>query len=118
MGRLVIMAVIVMSMRMFSAVMMMLMLGRVRVMVRSVVVIRLVTVDQDVDFGCRNAAAVDPADMQFSSYVQSRDRLPQKILVDTGVQQRAKQHVAADTGKTVKICDTHTRSEPFAVANA
>jgi hypothetical protein len=62
-------------------------------------------VDHDIDLGGLNPAPAYPVDAQFRAWSQ-RSRGPlQQFYGSAGIYQRAHEHIAADTGKTLQVAD-------------
>ncbi len=84
-------------------------------LVRAVIVVMLVTVlfpvnfarefllamDQDIDFGSRNPAAIHPRNFQPGTDIEGCHRALEYLRGHTGIEQRAEKHVAANAGKTI-----------------
>src|SRR5579864_2154411 len=64
-----------------------------------------------VQLGSRNAAAVYVRDLQPRPNVQRRDRLLEDLRRHPSIHQRPQEHVAADTGETIQISDSHKLTE-------
>ena len=67
----------------------------------------LLAVGVDIHLGRRNPSAHHTRDLQPRAHIERRDRSLEQFRRHTGVHQCAKEHVAADAGKTVKIGDAH-----------
>src|SRR5512138_2515627 len=67
----------------------------------------LLAMNQHVNLGGRDAASVYPGKIKASPNVQGGDCFFKDSGGHTGVKQRAKKHVAADSGETVEISDSH-----------
>jgi hypothetical protein len=69
-------------------------------------------VDHDIDLGGLNPAPAYPGDPQFRAQSE-RSRGPlQQFYGSAGVYQRAHEHIAADTGKTLQVADAHSLAHP------
>jgi hypothetical protein len=60
-----------------------------------------VTILEDVDLGCRDAAAIDLLNLQRGSDVEGGGGLPEDFKGDAGVDQGAEKHVACDSGEAI-----------------
>src|SRR5438105_9228492 len=60
-----------------------------------------------IHFGSRNPAAVHARDLQPRPDVERRDRLLQKPPRHSRIHQRPQEHIAADSGKTIQVSDSH-----------
>jgi len=58
-------------------------------------------VDQNIDLGSGNPAAVYPGDSQTRANVEDGYRAFENLGLDTGIHQRAQKHVAADARETI-----------------
>src|SRR5579871_2265917 len=54
--------------------------------------------DDDVNFGGSNTTPVHARNFQLGAYIQRRNRLFQNFRRNSGIDQRAEKHVAADAG--------------------
>ena len=59
------------------------------------------TSDPYIDFGGRNPAAQDARNLQLCSHPERRDGTFKRLRRDSGVDQSAKKHIAADARKTL-----------------
>jgi hypothetical protein len=66
-----------------------------------------VVAEHDVDFGAGDAAAVDFFDLESGAEVEGCGGVVEDLGVDSGVDEGAEEHVAADAGEAVEIGDTH-----------
>ncbi len=64
-------------------------------------------VDHHVEFGCRDAAAANARMLQIGSDVEPGDGLLEELERNSGIEQRAQKHVAADSGETFEIGNAH-----------
>jgi hypothetical protein len=55
----------------------------------------------DVHLGCGNAAAIDLVNAQFRANAKSSDSLLEQRDRNSGIHQRAEEHIAADAGKAL-----------------
>ena len=62
---------------------------------------------EDVDLGCGDAAAIDLFDLQRCADVECGGGLLEDFEWDAGVDERAEEHVACDSGEAVDKCDAH-----------
>jgi hypothetical protein len=67
----------------------------------------LLAIHEDVEFSRSDSAAVNAGDFQACADVEGSDRILKKASGHTGVEQRAEEHIAADTGKTIEVGDPH-----------
>ena len=65
----------------------------------------LLAVYDYINLGCTDAAAIYTLDFEGCTNVQGINCLPKKIGGNSGVDERAEKHVAADPGKAVEIGD-------------
>jgi len=72
-----------------------------------VLLLREMVAFEHVNFGAGDSAAVDLFNAERSADAESIRCFVQHLRRNTGVDQRTKEHVACDTGKTVKISNTH-----------
>src|SRR3954447_20127996 len=63
-----------------------------------------------IHFRGRDAAAGYARDFQAGAYTERRNRVLQQFRRDSGVNKRAQKHVATDTGKALKISNSHRES--------
>src|ERR1700743_1355360 len=63
--------------------------------------------DPDIDFGRRNSAADYTRNLQLRAHAKRRDGLFQQLGRNSGIDQGAEKHIAADAGKAFKVCDSH-----------
>src|SRR5271157_1227338 len=70
-------------------------------------------VHNDINFGRRNAIAIDPRHLQRGTNVEPLHRLLQQLERNARVHQRAKKHIAADAGKAFEVSNAHG-SRPLA----
>jgi hypothetical protein len=70
-----------------------------------------VAVDDDIDFGCAEAAALDAMEHQLSIDAEGRGNGLQLLQRDTSVYGCAEKHVATDSGETIQEGNTHYESE-------
>jgi hypothetical protein len=60
-----------------------------------------------IGLGRRNSAAHDSRNLQPRAYAQRRHGIFQHLRRNSGIDERAQEHVAAYAGKTLKICNAH-----------
>ena len=65
------------------------------------------SIDQHFNPGGGDAAAIHTSGAQFGADIQSRNRALQKLKRNAGMDERAQQHVAADSGKALKVGYAH-----------
>jgi hypothetical protein len=65
--------------------------------------------------GCADAAPVYPLDLQARVHVQSLNRPDKNLGRNSGVNQSAHEHVAADPGKAFEVGYTHQRPQSFII---
>ncbi len=70
----------------------------------------LLAIDPNVNLRCRNAATYNTGDLQVRAYVQRRHGIFEYLRRNSGVDQRAQEHVSADSGKALKIRNPHKSS--------
>ena len=61
----------------------------------------------DVELGCRDAAAIDARVLQVGPDVESGDGLLEELERNSGVEQRAQKHVAADSREAFEVGNSH-----------
>jgi hypothetical protein len=66
-------------------------------------------VDEHMDLGAGDAAAVDLLHLQAGAQVQGSGGVMENLRRNSSVDQRSKEHVARDPGEAVKISNTHKR---------
>ena len=69
--------------------------------------LRQLAVFKYMDLGAADAAAVYGFDLQTCADIERGRSLLQHIGGHAGIQQRAKEHIAGNSGKAVKIGDSH-----------
>ena len=62
---------------------------------------------EDIHFSCRDAAAINPADVQLRADVERGDCALEQFFADAGVEQGAKHHVSADSRKALEVSNAH-----------
>jgi hypothetical protein len=62
---------------------------------------------EHVDLGPGQAAANDSTLLQTRTYVEGGGGLRKQVKGNAGIDQCAEQHIAADSGKTLKVSSTH-----------
>src|SRR5271166_4485096 len=82
----------------------------------------LLAVHHNVELGSRDASPIHTGKLQGRSDVQVGDGLLEQLERNSGVEQRAQEHVAADAGETIEIGNTHRSCqelrEIFIIGNA
>jgi hypothetical protein len=68
-------------------------------------------VDEDIDFGGSEAAALDTTGQQLSIDAEGRGDGLQLLQGDSGIYGCAEKHVATDSGETIQEGNTHYESE-------
>jgi hypothetical protein len=66
-------------------------------------------VHDDVDLGGGDSGALDTGDLDFGSEVQFADGVTEEFRGDSGVDEGAEEHIAADAGETIEVSDPHRR---------
>src|SRR5437879_1831790 len=84
------------------------------VMIMMVIIVSLLTPTGDLDVGGRQPGANHPRRTNLMINAQGTKRATELVERQSGIEQRAKHHVAGDAGKTIEIDDArHYRREPF-----
>lgn len=73
----------------------------------------LLTIHPDIYFGGRDPAAYYPRYFQPRPHVQSGNCVFEQLRRNSGIDEGAHEHVAADAGKTLKISDAHRKLTNF-----
>ena len=72
-------------------------------------------VRQDVDLGGIDTTSVHARDFQLSADVQTGHRVLEELSGHTGIDQGAKEHVPADTGKAIEVGNPHVSTSSLVV---
>src|SRR3954454_2103014 len=68
----------------------------------------LFAINPDVHLGSRDPAAGDARNFELCAYSECRNRVLQQRRRHSGVDKRAEEHIAANTGEALEISDAHS----------